>query len=56
MNTLFKKNDERKRRIHDRNINKAIQIPVKFYQKKEKFFVTVEPKMHVNCNLQIIYG
>ena len=56
MNTLFKNNDEIKRRIFNRNIHKAMQIPVNIYQTNTKFFVKVQQKMHVNWNLQIIYG
>ena len=56
MNTLFNNIKERKIRRRDKNIHKAMQITVDIYQRTEKFFVTVQPKMHVNWNLKIIYG
>ena len=43
-NTLFKNNKEIKTRIFDRNIHKAIQIPVNIYQTNKIFFATVQPK------------
>ena len=36
MNKLFKKNDEIKRRVFDRNINKDMQITFNIYQKNKK--------------------
>ena len=44
MNTLFKTNDERKRRIFDRSIHKAMIIIVDVHQTNKKFSVTVQPK------------
>ena len=38
MNTLFHNNDERKRRVCDRNIHKAMKIPVKICQTNKKVF------------------
>ena len=51
MNTLFENNDGRKRRRRDKKIHKAMQITVNFYQTNKTFFVTVQPKMHLNWNL-----
>ena len=44
MNTLFKNNYEKKRRICDRNIHKDMQIPVGIYQTNDEIFVIVQPK------------
>ena len=44
MNTLFKNINVRKIMICDKNIHKAIQIPVDIYQRTEKLFVTVQQK------------
>ena len=43
MNTLFNNDDEIKIRICDRNIHKAMQITVGFYQRNKKLFVTIQP-------------
>ena len=48
MNLLFINNNERKRRRCDKNIHKAIQIPVDIYQINKSFFVTVQPKYDRN--------
>ena len=44
MNTLFNNDDEIKIRICDRNIHKAMQITVGFYQRNKKLFVTIQPE------------
>ena len=53
---LYKTNDERKRVICDKSIHKYMIISVDVHQTNKKFSVTVQPKMYVDCNLQIIYG
>ena len=44
MNTLFKNKGKIKRRRHDINIHKAMQIPVNIYQSNKLFFGLVQPK------------
>ena len=44
MDALFKNIHERKRSICDKNIHKAMRIPVNVYQINKKFFVTAQPK------------
>ena len=44
MNTLFKNKGEIKRSRYDKNIHKAMQIPVNIYQENNNFFVLVQPK------------
>ena len=56
MNVLFKTSDEIKVRRYDRNIHKAVRIPVSINEKNKTFTVAGQQKMHVNWNLQIIYG
>ena len=56
INMLFKTNDEIKISRCDQSIHKAMIIPVDIHQTNKKFSVTFNPKMHVNWNLQIIYG
>ena len=53
---LFNTNDERKRSRRDKKIHKNMQITVNIYQRTKQIFVTVQQKMHINWNLQIIYG
>ena len=48
MNTLFKTNDEIKRRIFGKIIHKAMRIRVDVHQTNKKFYVIVQPRMHVN--------
>ena len=50
MNILLKTKDKRKIRRRDRKINKAMIFPVDIHERNNKFTVTVDPKMHVNCN------
>ena len=50
MNLLFKTNDERKRRICDRNIHKAMIIPVEIHEINKEFTVTIQPKQ--SCKLE----
>ena len=47
INTFFKNNDERIRRVCDRNIHKAVKIPVNVYQTNENLFVKVQPKIYI---------
>ena len=56
MNMLFQTNYERKGRIRDRNIHKSMGINFDINERNKKFIVTVQQKMHVNWNLQIVYG
>ena len=56
MNKSFKNNDERKRKICDKSIHKGMRIPVDIHHNNKKFSVTVQPKIHVYWNFQIIYG
>ena len=51
MNMLFKNNGKRIRRGCDRNIHKAMQIPVGIYQENKKFFVGVQLKD--TCKLEL---
>ena len=44
INALFENNYKIKRSICDRNIHKAMWIPVEIYQNNNDFFVTVQPK------------
>ena len=44
MNMLFKTKDEIKRRRFDRNIHKAMRIPVDIHETNKKFTITVQPK------------
>ena len=44
MNILFKTKDEIKRRRCDRNIHKAMIIPVEICETNKRFTVTVQPK------------
>ena len=44
INTLFDTNYERKRRICDRIIHKAMRITVDIHQTNKKLSVTVQPK------------
>ena len=53
MNTLFNTNDERKRKICDKIIHKAMIIPVDIHQTNKKFSVTVQPKNA--CKLEFTY-
>ena len=56
MNTLFENNDERKRSICDRNIHKAMQIPVNIIKKNKISLLHFNQKTHVNFNFQNVYG
>ena len=56
INTLFENYDKIKRRGRDINIHKAMQITVEIYQKRISCLLMFNQKMHVNWNLQIIYG
>ena len=56
MNTLFKTNNERKIRICDKSIHMAMRIPVDIHQTNKSYLLQFNQKMHVNWNLQIIYG
>ena len=53
---LFHANYETKIRKYDKNIHKAVRITIGIHQTNEKFSITVQPKMHVNLNLQITYA
>ena len=53
INTLFKNINEQKRRRCDKDIHKAMQIPVNIYQRNKTFFATVQPKNA--CKLEITY-
>ena len=44
MNTLFKTNDERKRRRCDKSIHKVMRNPVEIHKTKKKFSVTFQTK------------
>ena len=44
MNTLFKTNYERKIRICDRSIHKAMRIHIEINKTNKKFCVTFQPK------------
>ena len=41
---MFKANNERKRRMRDKNIHEAMGIHVDIHQTKKKFYFTVQPK------------
>ena len=56
MNTLFRNNFEMKGRRCDKNIHKSMLIPVYVCQTNKKFFVIIQPKIHVNWNFHIFYG
>ena len=56
MNTLFKANDERKIRRCYKSIHKDMIIPVVIHQTNKISLLHFNKKMHVNRNLQIIYG
>ena len=56
MNKLFKTNYERKIRRCDKSIHKAKIIIFHIHKDNKQLSVTVQPKMHVNWNLRIIYG
>ena len=51
-NTLFKANDERKRRRYDKITHKAMRIPVDINQTNKKFSITVQPKNA--CKLEFV--
>ena len=56
MNKLFKNNDRRKRDKYDRNIHKAMIIPVHIYQMNKKLFFMVHKnacKWEFADNLQL---
>ena len=44
MNMLFKANGERKRRICDKIIYKAMRNPVGIQQTNKRFYITVQPR------------
>ena len=44
MNMLFQTNNERKRRIFDKSIQKDMIIPFEIYHTNKEFPVTVQPK------------
>ena len=50
MNTLFKTNDEIKRRRCYRSIHKDMRITFDIHQKNKRFYVTVQPKN--SCKLE----
>ena len=52
MNTLYKNNDEIKRRRFDKSIHKAMRIPVYIHQTNKTFAVTVQQK-HA-CGLEFV--
>ena len=52
MNMLFKTKDERKISRCDRNIHKAMRIPVDIHEWNKKFTVTVQPKNA--CKLEFL--
>ena len=56
MNMLFKTKDEIKIRRCDRNIHKAMIIPVDIHETNKKLLLQFNQRIHVNWNLQIIYG
>ena len=56
MNILFKTKYDRKRIICDRNKRKATRITVEIDKTNKNPLLHFNQKVHVNCNLQIIYG
>ena len=56
MNTSFKSNYEIKRSRCDKSIQKAMIISVEIYQNNKSSQLQFNQEMHVNWNLQIIYG
>ena len=51
INSLFKTNDERKRRKYDKRIHKAMIITVEINKKNKIYLLQFNQKMHVDWNI-----